>query len=233
MLPAQRSASAAGLMISPAAVGCKPDVGRLVTAPPRVGSASPFRSGQPRSSVDRLNLSAVPCRRLPVRDDSVIAAAWALPCDPFIGPPAILDDTGAGATSWAPAALDPVYSLILIIRGGSCRCHDPRHMLHQPACGTRNICRQLARLVDEVTQVRDPGHTHLPCDSTAPAAWASSSCLFVFSCFPCCPPNDRASAAAACGFLRPPSGRRRLQTLRQLARLSALHTQVRSKRLIH
>src|SRR5713226_392231 len=34
------------------------------------------------SSVDRLNQSAVPRRRLPVRDDTVIAAAQALPCDP-------------------------------------------------------------------------------------------------------------------------------------------------------
>src|SRR5207244_791209 len=102
-------------------------------------------------------------RRLPIGDDSVIAAAGALPRDPFVGPHVVLNDAGARTMAGASPAFDLVDGVIVTARGHRGRGHDPSQMLHQPARGARNIRRQVAGLgVDEVTQVGDPGHTLSP-----------------------------------------------------------------------
>jgi len=157
---------------------------------------------------------------LPVRDDSVIAATRAFPCDPLISPQPVLDHAGTGLPSWAPAALDPLNCLTLIVRSAGCRDYDGRKILRQSACGTGNIRRKVTCLVDEVTQVGDPRHAIPPSGPRSPAAIRHRSagppgirqrhaaillrpprlCLvFQFSSLRVivCPPNEKRSPAAA------------------------------------
>jgi len=71
------------------------------------------------------------------------------------GPHLVFDDTKARAMARAPAALDPVCRLILIVRGGR---SQPRFSSDAPRAGVPGQ----ERLVDEVTQVGAAGHTLLP-----------------------------------------------------------------------
>ena len=106
--------------------------------------------------MNRPNHPAVPCGRLPVGDDTVVAATRAGPCDAFIRPQAVLDDSRAGSVSRPAAASDRPQSLP---RGGcGCRSHDGREVLRQTASGAGKEWREVASFVDEVAQVGDPRH---------------------------------------------------------------------------
>src|SRR6266545_2729050 len=101
--------------------------------------------------MNRSNRPAVPRRRLPVGDDAVVAAVRAAPRDTLVGPQAVLDDSRAGSMLRPATAPDRRGSFTV---GGRRSCgHDGCEVLRQPASGAGKEWREVAGLVDEVTQV--------------------------------------------------------------------------------
>jgi hypothetical protein len=174
-------------MISPAAVGCKPCW--AVWSVQSVGAPVSLQL-----SVRRLNPPPVPHRRLPVRNDSVVAATWAPPSDSFVRPHLVLDGTGARSMAGAPPAFDRFDAEIVTVRRRSGRSDGPSLIVHEPTRGLRYVRRKVAcLLVDEMTQVGNPGHLLPPgpCSGTCGpfrSLWSSSLRVLVFRR---CPPNAR------------------------------------------
>lgn len=134
------------------------------------------------SSVNGASRAPVPCRRLPVRDDAVVAAIGTCPRDALVGPEPRLDAPRAWS---APRTTTTPNNWKRPSGRLTCRAgNDRRHVLGQPASRAGQERVKAASLVYEVGEIRDPRVPSDPAHLTRPLR----PCL--------CPPNTRVGCGA-------------------------------------